>query len=134
MRYPFATLILDWWHLKQRVWETIDYLKQTHFFSDKDALRWGRRLVRMLWHGETNRALKFVLKLGEQLKIEFPVTARERNELNRKSLPLLYEYINNNKEAIVNYQEKKEDGYFVSSVFAFKPLMSWSAADRSVGV
>ncbi|MFB3041319.1 MAG: hypothetical protein ACE1ZS_05890 [Candidatus Poribacteria bacterium] len=122
MRYPFATLILDWWHLKQRVWETIDYLKQTHFFSDKDALRWGRRLVRMLWHGETNGALKFVLKLGEQLKIEFPVTARERNELNRKSLPLLYEYISNNQEAVVNYQEKKEDGYFVSSVFAEKAI------------
>lgn len=122
MRYPSATLILDWWHLKQRVWETVDYLKQTHFFSDKDALRWGRRLIRKLWHGDTDRALKFVLQLGEQLKIEFPVTARERNELSRKSLPLLYEYISNNQEAIVNYQEKKEDGYFVSSVFAEKAI------------
>jgi len=26
-QYPQATLILDWWHLKERVWETVNWLK-----------------------------------------------------------------------------------------------------------
>ena len=120
-QYPKATLILDWWHLKERVWETIDYLKQTHL-SQRDARKWGRRLIHLLWRGKTLRTLKLIAKLGKQLKIEFPSTAQQRRQLDERSLPNLYQYIKNNQQSIVNYRAKKAAGYFVSSVFAEKAI------------
>ena len=120
-QYPKATLILDWWHLKERVWETVDSLKQNHM-ANKDAVRWGRRLVRFRWHGNEKRAKKFIKELGKQFNIEFPKTAAQRRKLDRKSLPRLYQYINNNSKSIVNYRAKKEAGYFISSVFAEKAI------------
>ena len=120
-QYPKATLILDWWHLKERVWETVDSLKQNHL-ANKDAVRWGLRLIRFLWHGNEKRAKKFINELGNQLNIEFPKTAAQRRKLDKKSLLWLYEYINNNSKSIVNYRAKKEAGYFISSVFAEKAI------------
>ena len=55
-QYPKAKLILDWWHLNKRVWETVDWLKQ-HGCSHKDARAWGRQIRDELWRGGTFAAL-----------------------------------------------------------------------------
>ena len=47
-QYPQARLRLDWWHLKKRVEETADWLKQ-YKLGRKDATKWGRQLPDWLW-------------------------------------------------------------------------------------
>ena len=32
-QYPKAKLILDWWHLKKRLWQTVDWLKRHGLWS-----------------------------------------------------------------------------------------------------
>ena len=65
-QYPKATLILDWWHLKERVWETVAWLKPNRL-PRKDALVWGRQLINCLWHGKALAALQSIVILGKQL-------------------------------------------------------------------
>jgi len=54
-QYPKAKLILDWWHLKKRLWQTVDWLKR-HGLSSKDSRDWGRRIGDWLWRGKVGAA------------------------------------------------------------------------------
>jgi len=54
-QYPKAKLILDWWHLKKRLWQTVDWLKQ-HGLWSKDSRDWGRQVNDWLWRGKVGAA------------------------------------------------------------------------------
>jgi len=54
-QYPKAKLILDWWHLKKRLWQTVDWLKR-HGLSSKDSRDWGRQVSDWLWRGKAGAA------------------------------------------------------------------------------
>ncbi|MFQ6009433.1 MAG: ISKra4 family transposase [Candidatus Zixiibacteriota bacterium] len=118
-RYPKATLILDWWHLKRRVWETADYLKRDSL-SEEQVVKWGKELVYSLWCGDTNKALTTILKLSNEISIDLHQNVK--NDLDKRSLPALYHYIKNNQSLILDYQSYKQNGYFISSDFAEKAI------------
>jgi len=119
-RYPKATLILDWWHLKQRVWETADYLKRNSLMEEQ-AVKWGQELVSSLWCGETNKALTTIRQLSNEISIDLHPNVPSK-DLDKRSLPALYHYIKNNQRFIVDYHSYKQNGYFISSVFAEKAI------------
>jgi len=54
-QYPKAKLILDWWHLKKRLWQTVDWLKR-HGLSSKDSRDWARQIGDWLWRGKASVA------------------------------------------------------------------------------
>ena len=118
--YPDATLILDWWHLKKRVWDTADYLKP-NYLNKEQALKWGKELVASLWRGETNKALTTIRQLSREKAIDLHPKVSSK-DLYQRSLPALYHYIKNNQRLIVDYNSYKQSGYFISSVFAEKAI------------
>ncbi|MDP6745687.1 MAG: hypothetical protein QGH37_01485 [Candidatus Poribacteria bacterium] len=54
-QYPKVKLILDWWHLKKRLWQTVDWLKR-HGLSSKDSRDWARQIGDWLWRGKASVA------------------------------------------------------------------------------
>ena len=50
-QYPKAKLILDWWHLKKRLWQTVDWLKR-HGLPSKDSHDWAGQISDWLWRGK----------------------------------------------------------------------------------
>lgn len=84
-RYPKATLILDWWHLKHRVWETADYLKRNSPLTEQ-ALKWGQELVSSLWCGETNKALTTIRQLSNENSIDLHPNVPSK-DFSKRSLP-----------------------------------------------
>jgi len=55
-QYPLATMILDWWHLDKRGWETVDWLRGTQL-NEEAAVSWGRDIISSLWRGNSQNAL-----------------------------------------------------------------------------
>lgn len=119
-QYPNAQLILDWWHLNKRVWETVDWLKH-HGLSVKDARNWGRRVRDWLWRGEAKAALQSCVRLGKRLGLSPPV-GKSQTKLGETSLQSFYLYLRNNFDSIVDYHTYRRNGYFISSVFVEKTI------------
>ena len=119
-QYPKATLILDWWHLSKRVWETVAWLK-SHGLPRKDALVWGRQLINFLWRGEALAALQSIVILGKQLGLS-PAENGSYLEFGESSLQALYQYFKNNFSEIVDYHTFKRNGFYISSVVAEKTI------------
>lgn len=119
-QYPQATLILDWWHLSKRVWETVDWLKH-HGLSQKDARNWGRQVRDWLWRGKAIAALQSCRSLGQQLGVSPPVD-KPQTELGETSLQSFYLYLRNNFDSIVDYHTYRKNGYFISSVLVEKTI------------
>ena len=65
-QYPKATLILDWWHLKRRVWQTVRGLTADEL-SDQERPGWGQQWIDQLWRGQSRQTLKSILVLASQL-------------------------------------------------------------------
>ena len=65
-QYPKATLILDWWHLKRRVWQTVRGLPADEL-SDQERQAWGQQWIDQLWRGQSRQTLKSILVLASQL-------------------------------------------------------------------
>jgi len=63
---PKATLTLDWWHLKRRVWQTVKGL-QGDGLSAQDRRDWGRQWIDRLWRGQGAETLKSITVLVSQL-------------------------------------------------------------------
>ena len=99
-QYPQARLILDWWHLKKRVGETVDWLKH-HGLGRKDATNWGRQLRDWLWRGKAVAALQSGRSLGQQLGLSPPVD-KPQTKLGQTSLQSFYLYLRNNLDSIVD--------------------------------
>ena len=119
-QYPKATLVLDWWRLKQRVWERVDHLKQ-EMLKALPARKWGKHLTSLLWRGKAKAALKAILKLCKRLGIDLTFHQNQKR-LGESSLPVLFHYIWHNQSAIIDDQAKRDNGYFISSVFAEKAI------------
>ena len=64
-QYPKAKLILDWWHLKKRLWQTVDWLKR-HGLPSKDGRDGAGRIGDWLWRGKVGAALQSCIGLGQQ--------------------------------------------------------------------
>ena len=119
-QYPKAKLILDWWHLNKRVWETVDWLKQ-HGCSHKDARAWGRQIRDELWRGGTFAALHSCVRLGKQLGLA-PSVDKSQTELGVTSLQSFYLFLRNNFNSIIDYHTYRKNGGFISSVFVEKTI------------
>ena len=70
-QYPQARLILDWWHLKKRLWQTVDWLKQ-HGRSPKGGRDWAGQIGDWLWRGKVGAALQSCIGLGQQMGLAAP--------------------------------------------------------------
>jgi len=119
-QYPLAKLILDWWHLNKRVWETVDWLKH-HGLSAKDARNWGQRVRDWLWRGKAIVALQYCVSLGKQMGLS-PPEDKPQTQLGETSLQSFYLYLNNNFDSIIDYHRYRRNGYFISSVFVEKTI------------
>ena len=115
-----ARLILDWWHLKKRVGETVDWLIH-HGLGRKDATNWGRQLRDWLWRGKAVAALQSCRSLGQQLGLS-PPADKSQTKLGQTSLQSFYLYLRNNLDSIVDYQTYRRKGYFISSVWVEKTI------------
>ena len=119
-QYPKATLILDWWHLDERVWETVNWLK-LNGLNPKPAREFGRRLIDLLWRGKAKETWQSIVILGKHLGLE-PPAKRSQVELGERSLQALYQYIKNNIDAVIDYHTFKRAGYYIGSVVAEKTI------------
>ncbi|MDP6598036.1 MAG: hypothetical protein QGI86_19500 [Candidatus Poribacteria bacterium] len=119
-QYPQARLRLDWWQLKKRVEETVDWLKH-HGLGRKDATNWGRQLPDWLWPGKALAARQSGPSLGQQLGLSRPVN-KAQAKLGQTSLPLFYLYLRNNLDSMVDYQTSRRKGYFIGSVWVEKSI------------
>ena len=82
-QYPKATLILDWWHLKRRVWQTVRGLPADEL-SDQERQAWGQQWIDQLWRGQSSQTLQSIMILAPQLggqPSEKPAQLEERSLL-----------------------------------------------------
>ena len=117
-QYPKASLILDWWHLKRRVWQTVRGLPDDGL-SSQDGLDWGRQWIDRLWRGQVTETLKSILVLASQLggaPLDQPAHLAER------SLPALHQSISNNQAAMIDYHRFQQAGYCIGSAVVEKAV------------
>ena len=98
-QYPRAKLILDWWPLKKRLWQTLDWLQQ-HGLSSKDGCDWGGQISDWLWRGKVGVALQSCIGLGQQMGLAAPAD-KSQTPLGESSLQSFYLYFRNNLDSIV---------------------------------
>ena len=118
-QYPKAKLILDWWHLKKRLWQTVDWLKR-HGLSSKDGRDWAGPIGDWLWLGKVGAALQSCLGLGQQMGLAAPA-GRSQTQLGESSLQSFYLYPRNNSNSIVDYHSYQKSCY-ISSVLVGKTI------------
>ena len=87
-QYPKAKLILDWWHLKKRLWQTVGWLKR-HGLPSKDSRDWAGRIGDWLWRGKVGAALQSCLGLGQQMGLAAPAD-KSQTWLGESSLQSFY--------------------------------------------
>ena len=117
-QYPKATLILDWWHLKRRVWPTVRGL-QGDGLSAQDGPDWGRQWIDSLWRGQATETLKSILILASQLGA---AALDQSAQLEERSLPALHQLISNNQVAIIDYHRFQQAGYYIGSAVVEKAV------------
>ena len=119
-QYPRAKLILDWWPLKKRLWQTVDWLKR-YGLSSKDGRDWGRRIGDWLWRGKVGAALQSCIGLGQQMGLAAPAD-KSQTQLGESSLQSFYLYLRNNLNSIVDYHSYRKKGCYISSVLVEKTI------------
>ena len=117
-QYPKATLILDWWHLKRRVWQTVRGLPADEL-SDQERQAWGQQWIDQLWRGQSRQTLKSILVLASQLA-EPPLD--QPAQLAERSLPALHQFISNNQAAMIDYHHFQQAGYYIGSALVEKAV------------
>ena len=119
-QYPKAKLILDWWHLKKRLWQTVDWLKR-HGLPSKDSHDWAGQISDWLWRGKVGAALQSCLDLGQQMGLAAPAD-KSQTQLGESSLQSFYLYLRNNFNSIVDYHSYRKKGCYISSVLVEKTI------------
>ena len=106
--FPEAVYILDWYHLREKLYEA---LRLT--FPNAGVLRKliYRRISNHLWRGLKKKALAELKSLHTQLLL----AGKQKRLEQRKGLQELIEYIQNNWRGIVNYRKMHKSGYMVAS-------------------
>jgi hypothetical protein len=106
--FPYATYVLDWYHLHRKVCRAFRYT----FPKDKNLRRELRRpITTQLWKGQKEDALKNLKELYTQLLSEGKQDLLEK----REGMKEVIEYIQNNWEGIVDYCQMQKDGYQIAS-------------------
>ena len=90
------TYILDWFHISMKFQNIAIGEEHKELF---DKVKWN------LWHGNSDEGLKRLDEL--KLKITDKALVAKLNKL--------YNYINNNKSGMVNYEKRKNDGLVFTS-------------------
>ena len=119
-QYPKAKLILDWWHLKKRLWQTVDWLKR-HGLPSKDSHDWAGQISDWLWRGKVGAALQSCIDLGQQMGLAAPAD-KSQTQLGESSLQSFYLYLRNNFNSIVDYHGYRKKGCYISSVLVEKTI------------
>ena len=117
-QYPKASLILDWWHLKRRVWQTVRGL-QSDGLSSQDGRDWGQQWIDRLWRGQASQTLKSIMVLASQLG---GAPLDQSAQLAERSLPALHQFISNNQTAIIDYHRFQQAGYYIGSAVVEKAV------------
>ncbi len=106
--FPFAIYVLDWYHLHRKVCRAFRYT----FTKDRTLRRKLRRpITTQLWKGQKEEALKSLKELYAQLLSEGKQDLLDK----REGMTELIEYIQNNWEGVVNYDQMQKDGYLIAS-------------------
>ena len=106
--FPFAIYVLDWYHLHRKACRAFRYT----FLRDKTLRRKLRRpITKLLWKGQKEDALKSLKELYAQLLSEGKQDLLDK----REGMKELIEYIQNNWEGVVNYDQMQKDGYLIAS-------------------
>ena len=93
------TRILDWFHIAMK-FQTISLPEKQR--SILDRAKWG------LWNGNANLAIERLNELNKEIL----------TDKNKEKISKLINYINNNKDKIVNYSERKRNGLVFTSNIA----------------
>lgn len=96
-----ATFVLDWRHLRKRVWEAFIPVGEELGEEEKEKLRIGIRDT--LWRGEVREAIRAIEAVSWRV-----------SEKSRKELSGLAKYIQDNREGI-RYQELSERGIWIGT-------------------
>ena len=106
--FPFTIYVLDWYHLHRKVCRAFRYT----FPKEKTLRRKLRRpITKLLWKGQKEEALKSLKELYAQLLSEGKQDLLDK----REGMKELIEYIQNNWEGVVNYDQMQKDGYLIAS-------------------
>ena len=111
---------MDWWHLKKRLWQTVDWLKQ-HGRSPKGGRDWAGQIGDWLWRGKVGAALQSCIGLGQQMGLAAPAD-KSQTQLGESSLQSFYLYLRNNLNSIVDYHNYQKKGCYISSVLVEKAI------------
>lgn len=96
--FPDAECILDYYHLKENVY---DYAKALYPTDEKKSNRWAKTVMNYIDEGNVDKAIKIT-------KWSPKISGIKGNVVN------LEKYIENNRERI-NYPEYKRKGYYIGS-------------------
>ncbi len=106
--FPYATYVLDWFHLNRKVCRAFRYT----FPKDRVLRKKLRRpITTQLWKGQKDEALNSLKELHAQLLSEGQQDLLDK----REGMKELIEYIQNNWEGVVNYRQMQKDGYQIAS-------------------
>jgi hypothetical protein len=91
-------LILDWFHIGMR-FQTVKKALGEALSDSLEKAKWS------LWHGETDKALQKLTLLQENIT----------DEKNRSKLQGLQDYLQNNRQYLVNYAEREQSNQVFTS-------------------
>lgn len=103
--FTHAKFVLDWWHLKERVWKQLALAIADPY----QRQQLGRCWVQQLWTGKVNAVLKSI------------------HQQPGHPLRKLEQFLRQNRRAVIDYQSHRQQGYYISSSLVEK------AADLVVG-
>lgn len=86
-------LILDWFHIGMKFQNIINALGEA-FSESLERAKWS------LWHGDVEKALRKLALMHENIS----------DEEKRTKLKILENYLRNNQEYLVNYEQRKKAG------------------------
>lgn len=95
------TLILDWFHIGEK-FKNMQSAVSDDLKNLYDEAKWS------LWHGNVDKSLSKIVDIKNKTEDESSV----------KKLDKLETYIHNNKDRIVNYDDRKEKGLVYASSYA----------------
>jgi hypothetical protein len=102
--FPNSLGILDWTHISRNLYKAMLQIE-----DEKKRKTKTKQLKSLLYHGNTQKALSLLNKLIHK--------QQKNNELDEKLEPLVEfkDYIENNRDYIIDYEKASNDGYLISS-------------------
>ena len=115
---PCAQHLLDWFHLSMRLQNLSQYTDGLKHHDPNEATDLADRIHRIkwcLWHGKSDKALRRIRVLADDLtKIE---TAYARMKRFVRKTGELHTYVTNNQSSIPDYEERRRQGKRIATSF-----------------